>query len=140
MNMELWLNTFCFCRITSFCFSYRFSGRSVPTMAKITFGLGLSITVADKIDLPPMTTNGEVVAYAATQLVIGLSLAKIIEMLLNVPKMAGHIIDFDIGFSQSSLFDVNSGTQSTLIATIFDMFSLLYLCLLVELIISLQQF
>ena len=61
-------------------------------------------------------------------------------MLLNVPKMAGHIIDFDIGFSQSSLFDVNSGTQSTLIATIFDMFSLLYLCLLVELIISLQQF
>ncbi|HFJ9419014.1 flagellar type III secretion system protein FliR [Bacillus cereus] len=124
MNMELWLNTFfAFCRITSFLFFLPFfSGKSVPAMAKVTFGLGLSITVADKISLPSMTTNGEVVAYAATQLVIGLSLAKIIEMLLNIPKMAGHIIDFDIGFSQSSLFDVNSGTQSTLIATIFDMF------------------
>jgi len=122
--MDLWLNTFfAFCRIASFLFFLPFfSGRSVPAMAKITFGLGLSITVADKIDVPLMTTSGEVVAYAATQLVIGLSLAKIIEMLLNIPKMAGHIIDFDIGFSQSSLFDVNSGTQSTLIATIFDMF------------------
>ena len=75
-----------------------------------------------------------------TQLVIGLSLAKIIEMLLNIPKMAGHIIDFDIGFSQSSLFDVNSGTQSTLIATIFDMFLLLYLSHSVVLIILLELF
>lgn len=91
-------------------------------MVKVTFGLGLSITVADKIDVSQVTTFGEVVTFAVTQLVIGVALAKIVEMLLNIPKMAGHIIDFDIGFSQASLFDVNSGTQSTLIATIFDVF------------------
>lgn len=124
MNMELWAGTFfAFCRIATFLYFLPFfSGRSVPAMAKITFGLGLSITVADKIDISQISTIGEVIAYAATQLVIGLVLAKIVEMLLNIPKMAGHIIDFDIGFSQASLFDVNSGTQSTLIATIFDIF------------------
>ena len=33
--------------------------------------------------------------------------------------MAGHILDFDIGLSQASLFDVNAGSQSTLLSTIF---------------------
>ncbi|AWC32351.1 flagellar biosynthetic protein FliR [Bacillus cytotoxicus] len=124
MSIELWESAFfAFCRIATFLYFLPFfSGKSVPAMVKVTFGLGLSITVADKIDVSQVTTFGEVVTFAVTQLVIGVALAKIVEMLLNIPKMAGHIIDFDIGFSQASLFDVNSGTQSTLIATIFDVF------------------
>ena len=41
-------------------------------------------------------------------------------------KMAGHILDFDIGLSQASLFDVNAGSQSTLLSTIFDIFFSLF--------------
>ncbi len=68
---------FCFLSYCLFFCSFTiFSGRSVPAMAKITFGLGLSITVADKIDVPLMTTSGEVVAYATTQLVIGFIVSK----------------------------------------------------------------
>ena len=71
-------------------------------------------------------TVWDVAAYAGTQIVIGLSLSKIVEMLWNIPKMAGHILDFDIGLSQASLFDVNAGSQSTLLSTIFDIFFSLF--------------
>ncbi|ABS21704.1 flagellar biosynthetic protein FliR [Bacillus cytotoxicus] len=127
MNMELWAATFfAFCRITSFLYFLPFfSGRSVPAMAKVTFGLGLSITVADKVDVSHIQTVWDVVAYAGTQIVIGLALSKIVEILWNIPKMAGHILDFDIGLSQASLFDVNAGAQSTLLSTIFDIFFLI---------------
>ncbi len=127
MNMELWAATFfAFCRITSFLYFLPFfSGRSIPAMAKVTFGLALSITVADQVDVSHIKTTWDVVAYAGTQIVIGLSLSKIVEMLWNIPKMAGHILDFDIGLSQASLFDVNAGSQSTLLSTIFDIFFLI---------------
>ncbi|MEH7457135.1 flagellar biosynthetic protein FliR [Bacillus sp. JJ1127] len=126
MNMELWAATFfAFCRVTSFLYFLPFfSGRSIPAMAKVTFGLGLSITIADKVDVSHIKTVWDVVAFAGTQIVIGLALSKIVEMLWNIPKMAGHILDFDIGLSQASLFDVNAGSQSTLLATIFDIFFL----------------
>ena len=55
-------------------------------------------------------------------------------------KMAGHILDFDIGLSQASLFDVNAGSQSTLLSTIFDIFFSLFLFHLAALIISLPRF
>lgn len=127
MNMELWAATFfAFCRITSFLYFLPFfSGRSIPAMAKVTFGLALSITVADQVDVSHIKTTWDVAAYAGTQIVIGLSLSKIVEMLWNIPKMAGHILDFDIGLSQASLFDVNAGSQSTLLSTIFDIFFLI---------------
>ena len=92
-------------------------------MAKVTVGLALSITVADQVDVSHIKTVWDVAAYAGTQIVIGLSLSKIVEMLWNIPKMAGHILDFDIGLSQASLFDVNAGSQSTLLSTILIYFS-----------------
>ncbi|WP_369900218.1 flagellar biosynthetic protein FliR [Bacillus manliponensis] len=127
MNMELWAATFfAFCRITSFLYFLPFfSGRSIPPKVKITFGLGLSFVVADQIDISHVKTIWDTLAYAGLQIVIGVSLAKIVEMLWSIPKMAGHILDFDIGLSQASLFDVNAGSQSTLLSTIFDIFFLL---------------
>lgn len=134
-------DVFAFCRITSFLYFLPFfSGRSIPAMAKVTFGLALSITVADQVDVSHIKTTWDVAAYAGTQIVIGLSLSKIVEMLWNIPKMAGHILDFDIGLSQASLFDVNAGSQSTLLSTIFDIFFLLFLFHLAALIISLPRF
>ena len=126
MNMELWAATFLrFAALLHFIFLPFFSGRSIPAMAKVTFGLALSITVADQVDVSHIKTTWDVAAYAGTQIVIGLSLSKIVEMLWNIPKMAGHILDFDIGLSQASLFDVNAGSQSTLLSTIFDIFFLI---------------
>ena len=115
-------NVFAFCRITSFYIFTVFSGRSIPAMAKVTVGLALSITVADQVDVSHQDSLGRC-SLCRNANCNGLSLSKIVEMLWNIPKMAGHILDFDIGLSQASLFDVNAGSQSTLLSTILIYFS-----------------
>ena len=70
MNMELWATFLRFAALLHFIFLPFFSGRSIPAMAKVTFGLGLSITVADQVDVSHIKTVWDVVAYAATQIVI----------------------------------------------------------------------
>ncbi len=112
-----------FAALLHFIFLPFFSRTIYSSYGEGTFGLGLSITVADQVDVSHIKTVWDVAAYAATQIVIGLSLSKIVEMLWNIPKMAGHILDFDIGLSQASLFDVNAGSQSTLLSTILIYFS-----------------
>ncbi|MFD3445985.1 flagellar biosynthetic protein FliR [Microbacteriaceae bacterium 4G12] len=124
MDNELLLASFlAFCRIGSFLFFLPFfSGRAIPTAAKITFGLALSVSVADKINISAVETVPHILAYAGTQIIIGLSLAKIVEFFFSIPKMAGHIMDMDLGISQASLFDFHAAAQTTLIATLLDIF------------------
>lgn len=133
-------DVFAFCRITSFYIFTVFLWSIYSSYGEGYSWLALSITVADQVDVSHIKTTWDVAAYAGTQIVIGLSLSKIVEMLWNIPKMAGHILDFDIGLSQASLFDVNAGSQSTLLSTIFDIFFSLFLFHLAALIISLPRF
>ncbi|MDG4656215.1 flagellar biosynthetic protein FliR [Ectobacillus antri] len=127
MTVDLWLAAFlAFCRIGSFLFFLPiFSGRAIPVIAKTTFGMALAFSVADQIDVAKLTTLPAILAYVVTQLVIGISLAKIVEFLFVVPKMAGHILDMDLGISQATLFDINTSPQSTILSTIFDIFFVL---------------
>ena len=101
-------NVFAFCRITSF-YIFTVFLRTIYSSNGEGYSWTCSfITVADQVDVSHIKTVWDVAAYAGTQIVIGLSLSKIVEMLWNIPKMAGHILDFDIGLSQASLFDVNA--------------------------------
>ncbi|MFX3622707.1 MAG: flagellar biosynthetic protein FliR [Ectobacillus sp.] len=124
MTMELWMAAFlAFCRIGSFLFLLPiFSSRAIPALAKMTFGMALAFSVADRIDISKLDGFFPILSYAVTQIIIGVSLAKIVEFLFTIPKMAGHILDMDVGLSQATLFDVNAGSQTTLLATILDLF------------------
>lgn len=124
ISMDVWTAMLlAFCRIGSFLYFLPvFSGKSVPAMVKVTFGLALSISVADKINIAEIETLLELIAYAVTQVLIGVALAKIVEFFLSIPKMAGHIIDLDLGLAQASLLDYNAGSQSTLVSTLLDIF------------------
>ena len=108
-------------------------------MAKVTFGLALSITVADRVDVSHIKTVWDVAAYAGTQIVVDYHFQNC-RNAVEHSENGGHILDFDIGLSQASLFDVNAGSQSTLLSTIFDIFFSLFLFHLAALIISLPRF
>lgn len=124
ISMDVWAAMLlAFCRIGSFLYFLPFfSGKAIPAMVKVTFGLALSISVADKIDVSVFTSLPNLLAYAATQIAIGVALAKIVEFLLSIPKMAGHLMDMDIGLAQASLMDYNASSQTTLLSTILDIF------------------
>ncbi|MCP8968867.1 flagellar biosynthetic protein FliR [Ectobacillus ponti] len=124
MNMELLTAMFlAFCRIGSFLFFLPvFSSRALPAMAKMVFGLALAASVADRIPLEKIDGVPALFAYAATQIIIGIALAKIVELFMSIPKMAGNLIDMDMGLAQVTLFDYNAGSQATALAILLDIF------------------
>lgn len=118
-----------FARIASFLFFIPLlQGSTIPSMAKVTLAAGISLSVVGKYDVAPITSEFEFVGYLIVQIVIGLVLAKLVEFLMSIPKMAGSLMDIDMAFSQSSILDPSTNTQSTPISVAFNfMFMLIFI-------------
>ena len=124
MNMELWAATFfAFCRITSF-YIFTVFLRSIHS----SYGEGYIWTCSFHyccrssgcLSHKDNLGRSSLCWYANCNWIITF---KNCRNAVEHSKMAGHILDFDIGLSQASLFDVNAGSQSTLLSTILIYFS-----------------
>lgn len=112
-----------FCRIGMFLFFLPpMSGKAIPNMAKIIFGLAISLGVSEKIDLSMIETIPQLLFVVITQLGMGLALAKLVEFLIMIPKMAGTLADFDLGFSMAEMTAPVSESRATILANVFDIF------------------
>lgn len=115
-----------FCRIGTFIYLLPIlSGKSIPTMAKTILGMSLSFAVADKIPIATIESTPELVFVIITQIGIAAALAKLVEILMVIPKMAGMLMDFDLGFSMAQMLDINSGSQTTILSNVLDIFFIL---------------
>lgn len=131
MATEWEVMIFAFARIAAFLFTLPFlSGNSIPSMAKVVIALGLSAAVADNVQVEMMETEFEFIGYIVMQVVIGITLAKLVEFMLTIPSMAGGMMDFDMGFSQSQMMDPSSNQQGTILSGMLNMFFLLIFILL----------
>lgn len=120
-----------FVRIASFLFFIPLmQGSAIPSMAKVALAAGLSLAVVGEYEVAPIKTEMAFIGYVFVQVVIGLVLAKLVEFLMSIPKMAGSLMDIDMAFSQSSIFDPSSNQQSTPISIALNfMFLLMFLTL-----------
>ncbi len=124
MIVETMLATFiAFCRIGTFLFLLPFmSGSKIPMMAKVILGMAISLGVSGKIDLSMIGTTLQLLFVVITQVGMGLALAKLVEFLVLIPKMAGTLIDFDLGFSMAEMIGANSESKATISANLLDIF------------------
>lgn len=120
-----------FARIASFLFfTPIMQGSAIPSMAKITMAAGISLSVLGKFEVAPIQTEFEFIGYLIVQIIIGLVLAKLVEFMMTIPKLAGGLMDIDMAFSQASIFDPSTNQQSTPISTAFNfMFLLIFISL-----------
>lgn len=123
MGEELSAIIMAFARIASFLFFLPFfSGKVVPGMAKVTIALALSFAVADKMEVRDFENTVQLFGYVVVQIGIGLTLAKIVEFMASIPKIAGAIMDIDMGFAQASIMDPTSNQSNTLLSTMMNLF------------------
>src|SRR4051794_12078942 len=94
-----------------------FSGRTLPTMAKVVLSLGLAFAVVPEGDAIPLGTV-ELLLNVGTQVLIGLAMGFVTYVLLAAIAAAGSLIDVFGGFSLAQGFDP-LGMNST---TIFGKF------------------
>jgi len=103
--------------------------RGVPVLLKAGFSLVLALTIFPVIatGTPPLPGGAwgyglAAVSEAGTGLLLGLA----VSMVLNIARMAGRFIDFQIGYAMSSTFDPMSGGQGTLLSRYLYMLALVF--------------
>jgi flagellar biosynthetic protein FliR len=106
---------------------YALSG--IPVLLKVGFSLVLALVIFPVIagGLPPLP--GDVWGYglaAVSETGAGLLLGLAVTMVLNIARMAGRFIDFQIGYAMSSTLDPLSGGQGTLLSRYLYMLALVF--------------
>jgi len=102
----------------------------VPPLLKIGFSLALAVVVypvlpADTAASLPEGLWGYGLAVIS-ETGLGFLLGLAVTMVLNSIRMAGQMIDFQIGYSMASIVDPASGTQNTLVAQYLYLLALIF--------------
>jgi flagellar biosynthetic protein FliR len=97
-----------------------FSGRTVPSMAKVVLGLGLAFAAVPDSGAIPVDTIS-LVLNVGTQVLIGLAMGFITQLLLGAIAAAGALIDVFGGFSLAQGFDPLSMNSNTVFGKFHQM-------------------
>ncbi len=105
-----------------------FSG--VPPFLKMGFSLALAVVLYPVITLDTQTSLPEGVwgygLAVISETALGLLLGAAVTIVLNSIRMAGQMIDLQIGYSMASIIDPASGTQSTLLSQYLYLLALIF--------------
>ena len=97
-----------------------FSGRSVPTMAKVVLGLGLAFAVVPDGDRIPLDTVG-LLLNVMTQVLVGVAMGFVCHLLLAAITAAGSMVDVFGGFALAQAFDPLSMNSNTVFGKFHQM-------------------
>lgn len=108
---------FTFLRVTSFFTSSNILFPSgTPQQFKIVFCLLFSILISSTLNIEIQVENEYIfLTYATMEVLTGLFLGYITSICFNVVKIAGKLIDQQMGLSMASIYDPQTLTQTTLI-------------------------
>lgn len=107
-------------RIGAFLFTLPFfRGMGIPYLAKGALALNLAFFSTIGMETGPgVTTMSDLILRVMMEVGIGLFLSYAIEVITSAVRMAGALIDMDIGLA-NPIFDPTSGGASTILSKIF---------------------
>jgi len=101
--------------------------KGIPALVKVGFAFLLSVVVFPTLNTEVLSIPDSIWGYvlqAIGEVMIGLELGLISSLIIYLFQMSGHLLDIQIGFSISALFDPLTGAQNTIIAHLMYMFAL----------------
>ena len=104
-----------------------FAGKMLPTKAKISFGLLLSLMINPLVpaELSLATNFAGAILLALNEVCIGLLLAMSVRMILFAVELAGYLISYEIGLMASNSVNPLLGSSDATITTLLFYFSML---------------
>ncbi|OPJ63265.1 fused FliR family export protein/FlhB family type III secretion system protein [Clostridium oryzae] len=99
-----------------------FFPKGTPNIMKAFIAGVLAIIIAPTVDatsIKSINDNYTLALYVVNEFAIGIVLGSIVSMVLSMLKLAGQLLDLQMGLAMMSLFDPNSNTNSTLMETFF---------------------
>ncbi|MDU1413209.1 MAG: fused FliR family export protein/FlhB family type III secretion system protein [Clostridium sp.] len=88
-----------------------------PNLAKVGMGLLIAMIVTPVIDvnsIPTITNTGTLIVLMGKEIILGLCLGYIVNLIFSVIRMAGQFMDFSMGFSMAMIYDPQMGETSSL--------------------------
>ncbi|MEW6050491.1 MAG: flagellar biosynthetic protein FliR [Candidatus Zixiibacteriota bacterium] len=92
------------------------SNKMFPTQAKVGLVILIGIIMVSTIgttSVPPVMTLSDLIAVAAKELLVGLSIGFVFSLLMIGVQAAGDIVSYQIGFSLAEVLDPQSGVATT---------------------------
>lgn len=104
-----------FCRISSFMvISPGFSLKQAPNLLKGLLSLSFSVTVFSSLQKIVVFQNLFIFSLQSfREILVGMALGFIVQLVFSAIEMAGQIIDFQVGFSMGSVYDPGVGIQGS---------------------------
>lgn len=104
-----------FFRITAFFMSANIIFPSgTPNLFKIVFSLIVSTVLGANIDIGVIENTYQLIVWGVLETVNGLVLGYIVNLCFYSLKLAGNLIDYQIGLSMSSTYDPNTNANATI--------------------------
>jgi len=107
-------------RMTSFVFScplYAVPG--IPPLVKVGLSFILAVLVTPVVQPPDLAFPGGLWGFALavfSEVGVGLALGFVCSLIFNIIRVAGQLLDLQIGFAMATLLDPLSGSMNTLIS------------------------
>lgn len=129
-QLQMWLALFLwpFVRLAAFITAAPLLGHSsIPNPVKIGFALLLSIVVSSTLpplpDVPIVSWAG--VGIIVEQLIIGLSMGLVMQIVFSVVQAAGEFIGLQMGLAFATFFSPDTGANTMILSRLLYMLTLL---------------
>ena len=120
-------------RIGGFVLTAPIIGSSlVPRSARVGFSVALALLLAPTIAVPASLGifSGAGILAAINQIVIGISIGLVVQLLFDALSLAGQTISMTMGLGYATLLDPQRGANTAVLGQMFTIFgTLIYLCL-----------
>jgi flagellar biosynthetic protein FliR/FlhB len=118
-----------FFRLTSLILSVQsFFPSETPAILKIGFSAIVSMIITPLIDsstVPAVNQLLDFLPIIFKEIIVGLSMAFVINLIFSIAQMAGQMMDFSIGFSMMTLFDPISSENLSVMGRVLYWLSLI---------------
>src|SRR6476620_8297317 len=92
-----------------------FNSRAIPTLVKVAVAVGIALPIGPRlVDQAPSPEMFPVLLAALFQVVVGLTLGFLAQLLFSAVQAAGELIDLASGFTLATLYDPLSNVSSSM--------------------------
>ena len=103
------------------------SYQQAPAQVRLALALSLAVVIAPVAGVPPATDEPlQYIGLCVTELLFGVALGFVASAVFEALRLAGEVLDLQIGLSAGQLFDPASGTQSGILSTGYSLLALLF--------------
>jgi len=116
------------CRVGGFCLSAPlFGGKGLPIAVKICFSCVLALFFISRVNVPEEIFNspGRLAIGVAGELLVGIALGFLVQLLFMGVMTAGHILDMQMGIMVGSIFNPSLEMQEPLMGRFHHLLALL---------------